>query len=173
MFINAICKSIHLSMSGWSPMSSSCWAGLFHSKCISKRLACCRACRLTAISGTIILVPCPVLKSLQSIWRSGTHRWNLQVLTQIAKFMGTTWGPPGSCWSPCWPHEPCYQGIFKWVVATCTKDRTLVLVIANRLTCPVTQSCPLVYVISYPILSIKPSIHLVHRQFSIPLKCIC
>ena len=33
--------------------------------------------------------------------------------TQIAKFMGRTWGPPGSCRSqmgPCWPHEPCYQG---------------------------------------------------------------
>ena len=33
--------------------------------------------------------------------------------TQIAKFMGPTWGPPGSCrpqLAPCWPHEPCYQG---------------------------------------------------------------
>ena len=32
---------------------------------------------------------------------------------QITKFMGPTWGPPGS-WrpqmAPCWPHEPCYQG---------------------------------------------------------------
>ena len=33
--------------------------------------------------------------------------------TQIAKFVGTTWGPPGSCrpqLGPCWPHEPCNQG---------------------------------------------------------------
>ena len=33
--------------------------------------------------------------------------------TQITKFMGPTWGPPGSCrpqMGPCWPHEPCYQG---------------------------------------------------------------
>ena len=32
--------------------------------------------------------------------------------TQIAKFIGPTWGPP--CrpqMGPCWPHEPCYQGI--------------------------------------------------------------
>ena len=32
---------------------------------------------------------------------------------QIAKFVGPTWGPPGSCrprWAPCWPHKPCYQG---------------------------------------------------------------
>ena len=32
---------------------------------------------------------------------------------QIAKFMGPTWGPPGSCrprWGPYWSHEPCYQG---------------------------------------------------------------
>ena len=31
-----------------------------------------------------------------------------------SKFMGPTWGPPGSCrsrWPPCWPHEPCYQDI--------------------------------------------------------------
>ena len=29
--------------------------------------------------------------------------------------MGPTWGPPGSCrpqMAPCWPHEPCYQGVF-------------------------------------------------------------
>ena len=42
-------------------------------------------------------------------------RWNTHahMLTpQIAKFMGPTWGPPGSCrprWAPCWPHELCYQ----------------------------------------------------------------
>ena len=33
--------------------------------------------------------------------------------TRIAKFMGPTWDPPGSCrpqMAPCWPHEPCYQG---------------------------------------------------------------
>ena len=33
--------------------------------------------------------------------------------SQIAKYMGPTWGPPGSCrpqMGPCWPHEPCYQG---------------------------------------------------------------
>ena len=34
--------------------------------------------------------------------------------TQIAKFMGPTWahlGPVGPRWAPCWPHEPCYQGM--------------------------------------------------------------
>ena len=38
-------------------------------------------------------------------------------MTQKAKFMGPTWGPPGSCrpamMVPCWPHEPCYQGSFQ------------------------------------------------------------
>ena len=31
----------------------------------------------------------------------------------IAKFMGPTWGPSGSCrtqMAPCWPHETCYEG---------------------------------------------------------------
>ena len=38
---------------------------------------------------------------------------SLSFTTQIARFMGPTWGPPGSCrpqMGPCWPHEPCYQG---------------------------------------------------------------
>ena len=32
--------------------------------------------------------------------------------SQIARFMGSTWthlGPTGPRWTPCWPHEPCYQ----------------------------------------------------------------
>ena len=40
----------------------------------------------------------------------------LQIIPQIARFMGPTWGPPGSCqpqMGPCWPHEPCYQGTLK------------------------------------------------------------
>ena len=39
----------------------------------------------------------------------------LIITTKIAKFMGPTWGPPGSCrpqMGPCWPHEPCYQGSY-------------------------------------------------------------
>ena len=38
--------------------------------------------------------------------------------SQIARFMGSTWGPPGSCrpqMVPCWPHEPCYQGCYMYV----------------------------------------------------------
>ena len=38
---------------------------------------------------------------------------SLTTASQIAKFMGPTWGPPGSCRpqvAPCWPHESCYQG---------------------------------------------------------------
>ena len=37
--------------------------------------------------------------------------WNY--LTLKARFVGPTWGPPGSCRprvGPCWPHEPCYLG---------------------------------------------------------------
>ena len=31
-----------------------------------------------------------------------------EIITKMARFMGSTWGPPGSCgprWVPCWPHE--------------------------------------------------------------------
>ena len=45
---------------------------------------------------------------LLPFWQGKTS-WPIQ----ITKFMGPTWGPPGSCrpqMGPCWPHEPCYQG---------------------------------------------------------------
>ena len=34
---------------------------------------------------------------------------DMTTLTQIARFMGPTWGhlgPVGPRWAPCWPHEP-------------------------------------------------------------------
>ena len=36
------------------------------------------------------------------------------ISSQTTKFMGPTWahlGPVGPWWAPCWPHEPCYQGL--------------------------------------------------------------
>ena len=43
--------------------------------------------------------------------------------TQIAKFMGPTWDPPGSGWpqmGPMLAHEPCYQGTFSnFLVCKC------------------------------------------------------
>ena len=48
-------------------------------------------------------------------WTADTNNgYQFSITTQIAKFMGPTWGPPGSFRpqkGPCWPHEPCYQGI--------------------------------------------------------------
>ena len=37
------------------------------------------ACHLVATAGTTIPVPCHFVKSLQLLWRSGTHRWNLKM----------------------------------------------------------------------------------------------
>ena len=34
--------------------------------------------------------------------------WSWCDVSQITKFMGPNWGPPGRCRR--WPHEPCYQG---------------------------------------------------------------
>ena len=38
----------------------------------------------------------------------------IEIYTQIAKYMGPTWvlPAPDLRWAPCWPHEPCYQGIY-------------------------------------------------------------
>ena len=39
-----------------------------------------------------------------------THKY-----TQIARFIGPTWGhlgPVGPRWAPCWPDEPCYEGFY-------------------------------------------------------------
>ena len=37
--------------------------------------------------------------------------------SQIANFLGPTWGPAGTCrpqMGPCWPYELCYQGYQSW-----------------------------------------------------------
>ena len=49
-------------------------------------------------------------------WMIGFHRTILtsQATSQIARFMGSSWGhlgPVGPIWVPCWSHEPCYQGL--------------------------------------------------------------
>ena len=42
------------------------------------------------------------------VWKT----WHGHKTPLIARFMGPTWGPPGSCrWAPCRPHEPCYLGL--------------------------------------------------------------
>ena len=39
------------------------------------------------------------------------HQSKHAEMTQIARFMGPTWGPPlGPRWAQWCPHEPCYQG---------------------------------------------------------------
>ena len=48
-------------------------------------------------------------------WITISRAANLRLsrFSQITRFMGPTWGPPGSCrpqMGPCWSHEPCYQG---------------------------------------------------------------
>ena len=46
--------------------------------------------------------------------------WPNEHCIEIAKFMGPTWGPPGSCppqMGPMLAHEPCFQGMpGKWLV---------------------------------------------------------
>ena len=57
-----------------------------------------------------------LLHGLRKLW-SGIFQYSFILLdiiiTQIAKFMGPTWGPPGSYrpqMGPMLAHEPCYQG---------------------------------------------------------------
>ena len=67
---------------------------------------------------------------------------------QIARFMGPTWGPPGSCrprMGPCWPHEPCYQGIVTVVIHSMgidsfVRQNTFLLPYSNRVNCSDTQT---------------------------------
>ena len=73
--------------------------------------------------------------------------------TLIARFMGPTWGPPGSCrplWAPCWSHELCYLGTF-WI-------RVIVLLIwllhwhwGNSMIDPMSVKCPEWYGWSWPV----------------------
>ena len=54
--------------------------------------------------------------------------WTNDYLVQIQQYIyrnhprqQSSWGqhgahpdPAGSRWAPCWPHEPCYQGLHRW-----------------------------------------------------------
>ena len=64
---------------------------------------------------------------LNSLWAENVVKCiPSSVESQIAKFMGPTWGPSGSCrpqMGPCWPHEPCYQGCFNSHFAYSTQNR--------------------------------------------------
>ena len=55
------------------------------------------ACCLAAIAGATVLVPYHVVKSLQLIWRSGTHRWTLLVPDLLGQGHGQ-----GQNW---WQHQ--------------------------------------------------------------------
>ena len=61
----------------------------------------------------LLFTYCVRMKVLISLKTKSCHNANFVVTSrhcrssQIAKFMGLTWGPPGSCrprWAPCWPH---------------------------------------------------------------------
>ena len=52
----------------------------------------------------------------------------LFIWSLIARFMGPTWGPPGTDrtrMAPCWPHEPCYLGYWcKEISHICEEHKT-------------------------------------------------
>ena len=62
------------------------------------------------------LVLCRVFLWLKTCWSTNIFQGYFSgtgVYAQKTKFMGPTWGPPGSCrpqMAPYWPHESCYQG---------------------------------------------------------------
>ena len=48
----------------------------------------------------------------KQVWYA--HDQSAADISQIARFMGqhgAHLGPVGPRWAPCWPHEPCYQGM--------------------------------------------------------------
>ena len=77
---------------------------------------------LVAITVTIILVPyfkssVDELQWLDKVKPSGSQsalrrRATKLQITQIARFVWPTWGPPGSWRRPRWPHESCSQGSY-------------------------------------------------------------
>ena len=75
-----------------------------------------------------------------SSWRKSQYlesrplEWNEALMTtQIAKFMGATWGPPGSRWTPCWPHEPCYLGKFGFRIHTAPVLERLITLLSQMM----------------------------------------
>ena len=80
--------------------------------------------------------------------------------TQIARFMGPTWGPPGPVgprWAPCWPHGPCYQG-FYFMITHCAayynRDRKLMCgLYCNWTLWVLTKLISLCYVLFRPLIA--------------------
>ena len=68
--------------------------------------------RLTSVAVKSVSYPVPSCsrksRKMAVKLRCSSGNCNLwSVITQIVKFMWSTWGPPGSS---LWPHESCYQG---------------------------------------------------------------
>ena len=83
----------------------------------------------------------------QSIVQNKARQSAQHLYTQIAKFMGPTWGPPGSCW----PHEPCYQGYFS-VFSVCS---VVTRYYSYKAKVPVKLSCMSMASIQYPQSNVK------------------
>ena len=71
---------------------------------------------------------------LNSYWQLGTCKGNSRYLiSQRAKFMWPTWGPPRADRAPRWPHEPWYQGCsFCYTGDHISSDVDVVLYIVSR-----------------------------------------
>ena len=47
---------------------------------------------------------------VRTVWPPGLGITRPNWSTPDSKAHGTNLGPVGPRWTPCWPHEPCYQG---------------------------------------------------------------
>ena len=60
-------------------------------------------------------ISCMVSHTQKCISRIAWDTYKHWITSLIAGLMGSTWGPPGDDRTqvgPCWPHEPCYLGVF-------------------------------------------------------------
>ena len=110
------CNDLSMTSFQISCINNSCWSDAYfsaimsHCTCSNSKPWQIFQCRRTIYGIIFVMI-------LLTKWhpRREKHTICLNTIAQIARFMGPTWGPPGSDrWAPRWSHKPCYQGGYAW-----------------------------------------------------------
>ena len=70
---------------------------IYAALCLSDGLAQCVFSMFAGIVGWGWFTTYPILLTVEPVITGSLQHWQHQVKSQIAKFIGPTWGPPGSC----------------------------------------------------------------------------
>ena len=56
-----------------------------------------------------------VMKTLGTTTENTHDKYHFSVESEVQSWLNPDSSPVGPRWAPCWPHEPCYQGLYNKV----------------------------------------------------------